>query len=329
MKELYSYNINNVFDASVEQVCRGCGLRSYCWEKDKQQSKCDLNKLTPIIMKNGKLTPNDFVTSFSKRCCKAPELVSSINKNYDSYVAYLSAERRVGEIRSVVAGQFCGLGDILEEMAEEFENYSQYDSASAQRISALLKMEGFTPFEVSCRTDRMNRMTVEIEVQDTERNLIKKAQLVKAVSKACGRYMDTPCISIVPNKCRIQMSERPLYDVQIGSAQHISGNGRLCGDCYNYFAMAKVLLDLCGIDNLPVERYKGSSSHYWLLVNAGTGWYHYDPSPQSAADPFRCFMKTDAHVKAYSRSRSDGKYDFYKFNESLYPERATEKYKAP
>lgn len=101
------------------------------------------------------------------------------------------------------------------------------------------------------------------------------------------------------------------------------------GDCYNYFAMAKVLLDLCGIDNLPVERYKGSSSHYWLLVNAGTGWYHYDPSPQSAADPFRCFMKTDAQVKAYSRSRSDGKYDFYKFNESLYPERATEKYKAP
>ncbi len=235
MKELYSYNINNVFDESVEQVCRGCGLRSYCWEKDKQQSKCDLNKLTPIIMKNGKLTPNDFVTSFSKRCCKAPELVSCINKNYDSYVAYLSAERRVGEIRSVVAGQFCGLGDILEEMAEEFENYSQYDSASSQRILALLKMEGFTPFEVSCRTDKMNRMTVEIEVQDTERNLIKKAQLVKAVSKACGRYMDTPCISIVPNKCRIQMSERPLYDVQIGSAQHISGNGRLCGDCYNYF----------------------------------------------------------------------------------------------
>lgn len=235
MKDLYSYNISNVFESSVEQICSGCGLRSYCWEKDKEQSQCDLNKLTPIIMHNGKLTANDFVANFSKRCCKAPELVSRINKNYDSYMAYLSAERRVGEIRSVVAGQFCGLGDILEEMSEEFENYTQFDSASAERISTLLKMEGFTPFEVSCRADRMNRMTVEIEVQDTDKNLIKKAQLVKDVSKACGRYMDTPCISIVPNRCRIQMSERPLYDVQIGSTQHISGRGRLCGDCYNYF----------------------------------------------------------------------------------------------
>ena len=101
------------------------------------------------------------------------------------------------------------------------------------------------------------------------------------------------------------------------------------GDCYNYFAMAKVLLDQCGIDNLAVERYKGKSSHYWLLVNIGTGWYHYDPSPQSLEDPFRCFMKTDAQVKAYARSRVDGRSDYYKFDESKYPERATEKYKEP
>lgn len=101
------------------------------------------------------------------------------------------------------------------------------------------------------------------------------------------------------------------------------------GDCYNYFALAKVLLDKIGIDNLPVERYKGRSSHYWLLVNIGTGWYHYDPSPQSMEDPFRCFMKTDKQVQAYARNRSDGRRDYYQIDYSKYPELATEKYKAP
>ena len=90
-----------------------------------------------------------------------------------------------------------------------------------------------------------------------------------------------------------------------------------------------MLLDRCGIENLPVERYKAKSSHYWLLVNIGTGWYHYDPSPQSLDDPFRCFMKTDAQVKAYSQNRSDGRNDYYKFDESKYPDRTTEKYKKP
>lgn len=99
------------------------------------------------------------------------------------------------------------------------------------------------------------------------------------------------------------------------------------GDCYNYFALAKVLLDKIGIDNLPVERYKGRSSHYWLLVNIGTGWYHYDPSPQSMEDPFRCFMKTDKQVQSYARNRSDGRRDYYQIDYSKYPELATEKYK--
>lgn len=101
------------------------------------------------------------------------------------------------------------------------------------------------------------------------------------------------------------------------------------GDCYNYFALAKVLLDKIGVDNIPVERYQGKSSHFWLLVNVGTGWYHYDASPQSAEDPFRCFMKTDAQVNAYARSRHDGRRDYYKIDYSKYPELATEKYEEP
>ncbi len=100
------------------------------------------------------------------------------------------------------------------------------------------------------------------------------------------------------------------------------------GDCFNYFAYAKVLLDNAGIDNLPVERYGGKTSHFWLLVNVGTGWYHYDCTPQSEEDPFRCFMKTDAQAKAYARSRSDGRRDYYDIDYSKYPELATEKYKA-
>lgn len=124
----------------------------------------------------------------------------------------------------------------------------------------------------------------------------------------------------------IAYSSAPNKDIY-SAAYHAMVKRR--GDCYNFFALAKVLLDQCGIDNLPVERYKGRGSHYWLLVNIGTGWYHYDPSPQSLEDPFRCFMKTDAQVKAYSRSRQDGRSDYYKFDKSKYPDRATEKYKEP
>lgn len=277
MKELYSYNVGNVFAKSIETVCSGCGLRSYCWEKDKSVSQSDFDNLTPLIIKNGRITIEDFTDCYSKKCCKSPELISVINKNYSSYMSYLAAERRVGEIRSVVASQFSGLGEILSEMAEEFENYTQFDVTASERVSTVLKMQGFTPLEVSCRTDRINRMMVEVEIQDTEKGMIKKAQLLKEISKACGRYMDSPCISMVPGRCRIQMSERPLYDVQIGTAQHISGRGRLCGDCFNYFTdglgrMIALISDGMGTGGRAAVDGSMAEGIMTRLIKAGLGF---------------------------------------------------------
>lgn len=98
------------------------------------------------------------------------------------------------------------------------------------------------------------------------------------------------------------------------------------GDCFNYLAMTKLLLDHAGIENKRIERYGGASTHYWLLVNIGTGWYHYDTTPQSIESPYKCFMKTNAEVWAYAKSRKDGRADYYNFKEDLYPEIATAKY---
>lgn len=98
------------------------------------------------------------------------------------------------------------------------------------------------------------------------------------------------------------------------------------GDCYNYFSMTKLLLDGCGIQNIKIERMGGSTTHFWLLVNIGSGWYHYDTTPQHHLYPFSCFMKTDEEVWAYAASRGDGRSDYYNFDKSLYPERATQKY---
>ncbi len=100
------------------------------------------------------------------------------------------------------------------------------------------------------------------------------------------------------------------------------------GDCYNYYSVTKLLLDECGIENMKVDRFGGKTSHYWHLVNIGTGWYHYDTTPQSLEDPYRCFMKTNEQVWAYAKSRHDGRSDYYNFDETKYPAVATEKYKA-
>lgn len=91
------------------------------------------------------------------------------------------------------------------------------------------------------------------------------------------------------------------------------------GDCYNYFAAAKALFEVAGIQNVDVVKSVTTHSrHYWSLINLGDGWYHVDTTPRKG-DGDLFFMVTDAELEAYSVKHSDS----HIFDPSKYPERAT------
>lgn len=92
------------------------------------------------------------------------------------------------------------------------------------------------------------------------------------------------------------------------------------GDCYNYFAAAKALYNLAGIENIDIVKSDTShSSHYWSIINIGDGWYHVDCTPRKGeGDNF--FMVTDAELESYSKLHKNS----HIFDTSIYPERETE-----
>lgn len=95
------------------------------------------------------------------------------------------------------------------------------------------------------------------------------------------------------------------------------------GDCFTYYAVARAMLTALGIDNIKVERLGGISDHYWLLVDCGDGYYHFDSTPRSSKmPPFDSFMFTDEDAADYTEAT--GEREYYAFDSSLYPERATE-----
>ena len=85
------------------------------------------------------------------------------------------------------------------------------------------------------------------------------------------------------------------------------------GDCFTFYSTAKCLLERIGAQTIGVERHGGNKTthHYWLLVNLGTGWYHFDAINVGPRN-FDCFMKTDKELLARGRN-------WWSFDRSLYP----------
>jgi stage II sporulation protein E len=108
------------------------------------------------------------------------------------------------------------------------------DSEAAERIEAALAAAGFPCGECICLINSSGRVNVELEFPENEER-VPKGLLMREVSKCCGKRFDLPVLSRAGNRIRAALCEMPLYDVEIGSDQHIANSGKLCGDCIDYF----------------------------------------------------------------------------------------------
>lgn len=91
------------------------------------------------------------------------------------------------------------------------------------------------------------------------------------------------------------------------------------GDCFNYYAVTKLMLDRLGIDNIDVRKVKNHSAdsdHFWSLVSLDDGktWYHFDSTPRVGNGDDFCLV-TDAFLDAYSAAHEN----CHNRDKSLYP----------
>lgn len=89
------------------------------------------------------------------------------------------------------------------------------------------------------------------------------------------------------------------------------------GDCFTYAATSKFLLERIGLEPLVITKEKASwtsqSNHYWLLLDLGEGYYHFDTTRRVDGTWF--FMWTDAQMLEYSNNHGGS----HNFSRDKYP----------
>jgi stage II sporulation protein E len=235
LKDLYSPSFSVVCENVEKEVCNNCGLKTYCYEHRQGVTRDDFFRLEELLEAQGRISESDVEDAFVKNCCKKGEIARSMNLNYREYLSALEAQRRVSDVRGVVAGQFSGVSDILSDLSDEFKNTMRCDTDSSERIISALSALGAIPVECVCLVSDGGRMSVELELSTKGDSKLSKGTIMREVSKCCGRRFDLPTVTCEGDRIRAALCEMPVYDVEIGSDQHIANNGRLCGDCLDYF----------------------------------------------------------------------------------------------
>lgn len=236
LKEKQGDSFDYVYSFSAQSACKSCGLKSYCWQNQAEITKDDFSRLGQVLKTEGFVTDKTVEEKFSKKCCKPREIAKSINEGYREYLSALEAEKRIAQVRSATSTQLSAVSRLLSDMCDEFDTFTRYDLAAADRLSEKLRREGFSVTDCSCRFEQGKGMTVELELRLSSKKELNKSALRREVSLCCGKTFDAPVISISDENARLIFSELARFDADIASSQHIKGSKGLCGDCANYFS---------------------------------------------------------------------------------------------
>lgn len=148
--------------------------------------------------------------------------------------------------------------------------------------------------------------TAENVADQVLRSVIKKSWSEEKKLRAIYRYVKGHC-SYVDSGTHKDWRNTGLRGIRYQS-----------GDCFTYYAVAKLLISRAGFYNLTVTRYPVARAHHWWnLVYVRGGWYHLDTTPRQRDGKF-CLV-TDAQLRSYSTGLT------FSFDKKKYPERAARK----
>ena len=228
-------SLDEICAKSISRVCDNCGLKTFCFDVKSNETADSMANLSTKLKENGKIFLEDFPISFSNRCNRLNALVDNINTLYRESLDRKMAQEQVAQVRSFVSEQFFDIGLLLSDVAAEAKKDEIFDSELAKRVSIELQNLGLIPMEVTCMINTLGRVCIEIETYHLEKSDVQRLSLPRRLSKLCGKKLSQPSITQVADRLKIKLTERPIFDVQVGVAQHICNGGTLCGDNYTYF----------------------------------------------------------------------------------------------
>lgn len=276
MNQLTSSDMSAIYRQTADDVCRHCGLNTFCWVTAYNDTMRSINSVSEILRNSGSIHSDNIPAFFRQKCCKLPDFIQSINLGYRDFLSKEQAARRVGEARAIATEQFSGMSDLLMEMSEELSEVAQVDEQGISTVKNLLRDRGISSHGVSCLVDQFDRMTIDVYL-DKEPFRQQVSSLTEAMSDALDREFERPSITQVKGQCKLSFFEAAILRVDFAAAQDPLNSNSCCGDSYDFFMDGKgfahfILSDGMGSGNRAAIDSVMTCSTMRRLLQTGFGF---------------------------------------------------------
>lgn len=224
-------DISTVYDIAAGRVCKSCGLKFACWEKEAFDTRDVLNKTVSVLCRDGHISVNTAPVEFKKKCIKYETFISELNRTYFKYKANSQWQERVEQSNKMLSMQLKGMSDIMEDFSQSLDKNITFDKLDEGKIMYNMEQADIKCSDVTVVKDHIDTATAAVVVKQRKEDfteLCKRVELI--VSESLQRNMKIDNYSCVKNKFTLKLKETERYSVNC-SYISIPKKGEVqCGD---------------------------------------------------------------------------------------------------
>lgn len=194
-----------------------------------------MNHMLSLLKEGKKLNLETIPEAFLRQCHRPKVIGTVLEQNYKSFLRQEGVEKRIAAVRSVVADQFEGIGELMGDFARQYQEREEYDSRMATEITAFLEKKGIFPASVLCFSDKAGRSHVEICLTLRSKRRLDLAELALYITDLCECKMELADLSETREHQKLLFLQEAVYRVDFGVKQVSHSESKLCGDSYDYF----------------------------------------------------------------------------------------------
>ena len=249
-------NLNDpstIYDITAGKICKSCGLKFSCWDKEVFDTRDILNKTVTILKDTGHLNNHNIPVEFKQKCIKYNLFASELNRTYFKHKTNYQWKEKMEQSQKMLTTQLYGMSGIMDEFSHNLSKSITFDKLEESRIMHNMEQTGIKCCEITVVKNHIDATMITLTIKNNKKEdfteVCKKAEVI--CSETLNKNIRIESYSCNKNKFTLKLKECERYAI----------------DC-SYISIPKKGEEQCG-DN--VIHGKISGGKYAVILSDGMG----------------------------------------------------------
>ena len=231
--ELIPPKKTSIYVNTMQKTCEKCGLKYYCWEREKEYTVSIFKKIEKMLEAEQELTPETLPNNFGNTCIRNKVLIKNFTTEHTTYLAGKLAAQRAGSMREVMRVQFDALSQLLYDLSETIEQKEILDADMTEALADLLEYCGVEYTSAGVLTDSSFKIKVTIKVPYRQ-EVMEKEAFLEDLQNICSRTFEPAVITAFDTCYKLGFYEKAAFSCDFGYYQISAKNNKYCGDAVEF-----------------------------------------------------------------------------------------------